>query len=192
MISLDKNKGRKIHARNIEISTYESDSENIIVEGILKEDRLIPVYHHSGEKHPPHTVHHMIVQMLIESLSLTIKEIKVEMPQTPHEDCIQTSNSLQQLSGMRIAPGFISKVKKTLGGINGCLHLTTLVLAMAPAIIQGYWVYQNKEKGDNEISPEMVNDYLIDTCWVWRKDGPLAAELKKMETQVNRLKTEDC
>jgi hypothetical protein len=179
MISLDKSKGRKIHARNIEISTYESDSENIIVEGILKEDRLIPVYHHSGEKHPPHTVHHMIIQMLIEPSSLTIKEIKVEMPQTPHGDCIQTSKSLQQLSGMRIAPGFISKVKKKLGGIKGCLHLTTLLLAMAPAIIQGYWVYRNKKEDNNEISTEMVNDYLIDTCWVWRKDGPLAEELKK-------------
>lgn len=179
MISLNRSKGRKIHARNIEISTYESGSENIIVEGILKEDRLIPVYHHSGEKHPPHTVHHMVIQMQIELLSLTIKEIKVKMPQTPHGDCIQTSNSLQKLIGMRIAPGFISKVKKTLGGINGCLHLTTLLLALAPAIIQGYWVYRNKEEGNNEISPEMVNDYLIDTCWVWRKDGPLAEELKK-------------
>ncbi|OQY13519.1 MAG: hypothetical protein B6I30_02840, partial [Desulfobacteraceae bacterium 4572_187] len=68
------------------------------------------------------------------------------------------------------------------GGINGCLHLTTLVLAMAPAIIQGYWVYRNKEKGDNEISPEILNNYLIDTCWVWRKDGPLLAELRQMNS----------
>jgi len=49
---------------------------------------------------------------------------------------------------------------------------------MAPAVIQGYWVYRNKEKGDNEISLGIINDYLIDTCWVWRKDGPLAEQLK--------------
>ncbi len=85
---------------------------------------------------------------------------------------------LKKLKGLCIAPGFTSKVKKVLGGINGCLHLTTLVLAMAPAVIQGYWVYRNKEKGDNEISLEIINDYLIDTCWVWRKDGPLAEQLK--------------
>jgi hypothetical protein len=179
MTTLNSKKGKKIHTRNIEISTYESDGENIIVEGILKENRLIPFYHHSGKKHPPDTVHHMVIQMLIEASSLCIKEINVEMPETPHEECIQTSNSLQKLSGMLIAPGFISKVKKTLSGINGCLHLTTLVLAMAPAIIQGYWVYRNKEKSDKEISPEIVNDYLINTCWVWRKDGPLAEELKQ-------------
>ncbi|MBW2589222.1 MAG: DUF2889 domain-containing protein [Deltaproteobacteria bacterium] len=179
MSSLNSRKGRKIHTRNIEISTYESGGENIIVEGILKEDRLIPFYQNSGKKHPPQTVHNMIIQILVECSSLTIREINVEMPATPHEDCIQTSNSLQKLKGLRIAPGFTSKVKKALGGINGCLHLTTLVLAMAPAIIQGYWVYRNKEKGDNEISPEIVKDYLIDTCWVWRKDGPLVEELKQ-------------
>jgi len=44
MSALDSSKGRKIHTRNIEISTYESDGENIIVEGILKEDRLISFY----------------------------------------------------------------------------------------------------------------------------------------------------
>ena len=179
MSSLNSSKGRKIHTRNIEICTYESGSENIIVEGRLKEDRLIPFYHNSGEKHPPQTVHNMVIQMLVECSSLTIRKINVEMPGTPHEDCIQTSNSLQKLNGLRIAPGFTSKVKKALGGINGCLHLTTLVLAMAPAIIQGYWVYRNKEKGNNEISPEIVKDYLIDTCWVWRKDGPLVEELQQ-------------
>ena len=182
MSSLNSSKGRKIHTRNIEICTYESGSENIIVEGRLKEDRLIPFYHNFGEKHPHQTVHNMVIQMLVECSSLTIMEINVEMPETPHEECLQTSNSIQKIKGLRISPGFTSKVKKALGGINGCLHLTTLVLAMAPAIIQGYWVYRNKEKGDNEISPEIINDYLIDTCWVWRKDGPLAEELKQMNS----------
>jgi hypothetical protein len=32
---------RKIHTRNIEINTYEYDEENIVVEGILKDDLLI-------------------------------------------------------------------------------------------------------------------------------------------------------
>ena len=179
MSLLDSSKGRKIHTRNIEISTYESGSENIIVEGRLKEDRLIPFYHNSGERHPAETVHNMVISMLVECSSLTIREIIVEMPETPHEECIQTSNSLKKLKGLCIAPGFTSKVKKSLGGINGCLHLTTLVLAMAPAVIQGYWVYRNREKGDNKISPEIVKDYLIDTCLVWRKGGPLAEELKQ-------------
>jgi len=121
MSLLNGSKGRKIHTRNIEICTYESGSENIIVEGRLKEDRLIPFYHNFGEKHPPQTIHHMVIQMLVKCSSLTIKEINVEMPETPHEECIQTANSIQKIKGLSIAPGFTSKVKKALGGIKGCL-----------------------------------------------------------------------
>ena len=75
MSSLNSSKGRKIHTRNIEISTYESGGENIIAEGILKEDRLIAFYHNFGEKHPPQTVHNMVIQMLVECSSLTITHL---------------------------------------------------------------------------------------------------------------------
>ena len=65
---LNSLKGRKIHTRNIQIATYETDTENLIVEGILKDNLLISHYHTSGEKHPPNTVHHMVVRMLIYTL----------------------------------------------------------------------------------------------------------------------------
>ncbi len=171
-------KGRKIHARNIEISTYEYDDEYIVVEGELKEDALIAIYI-SGEKHQPHTVHHMIIRMLIECSSLTIKEINVEMPGIPYDECIETSNSLDKIKGLRISPGFTSKVKKSLKGNKRCVHLTTLLLAMAPAAMQGFWVYSGREPGGNGVSSDMIKGYLIDSCWVWRRDGELVSRLKQ-------------
>ena len=171
-------KGRKIHARNIEISTYEYDDECIVVEGELKEDALIAIYI-SGEKHQPHTVHNMIIRMLIECSSLTIKEINVEMPGIPYDECIETSNSLDMIKGLRISPGFTSKVKKGLKGNKRCVHLTTLLLAMVPAAMQGFWVYSAREPGGNGVSSDMIKDYLIDSCWVWRGDGELVSRLKQ-------------
>ena len=87
---LNSLKGRKIHTRNIQISTYETDTENLIVEGILKDNLLISHYHTSGEKQPPITVHHMVVRMLIETASFKIKDIEVEMPVFPQKDCWET------------------------------------------------------------------------------------------------------
>ena len=171
-------KGRKIHARNIEISTYEYDDEYIVVEGELKEDALIAIYI-SGEKHQPHTVHNMIIRMLIKCSSLTIKEINVEMPGIPYDECIETSNSLDMIKGLRISPGFTSKVKKSLKGNKRCVHLTTLLLAMAPAVMQGFWVYSARDLGGNGVSSNMIKDYLIDSCWVWRRDGELVSRLKQ-------------
>lgn len=175
---IDKNKGKRIHTRNIEISTFDDDDDHIVVEGRLQDDRLVPSYHISGQKRPPQIVHHMIIQMRIDCGNLSIKDIHVDMPGVPHEECDQTAESLQKIKGMRIVPGFTSNVKRLLGGKQGCLHLTTLVLAMAPAILQGFWSFRNRHPESRKISPELMEDYLIDTCWVWRKEGPLIKRLQ--------------
>jgi len=177
MHSLEQRKGDKIHTRNMEISTYDGGDNHIIVEGRLRDDRLVSTYHISGKKRPPQNVHHMIVRMCIECASLSIKEVHVDMPGVPHEECDQLAESLQKLEGIRIVPGFTSRVKKLLGGKQGCLHLTTLVLAMAPAIMQGFWAFRSRTPEIGKISPELVEKYLLDTCWVWRKEGPLAEQL---------------
>lgn len=177
MQSLAQRKGEKIHTRNMEIATYEGGDGLVIVEGRLRDDRLVPTYHISGEKRPPQNIHHMIVRMGIDCASLSIRGVEVDMPGTPQNECRQTAESLQQLNGIRIVPGFTSRVKKVLGGRQGCLHLTTLVLAMAPAILQGFWAFKSRTPDIGKISPELIERYLLDTCWVWRKEGPLAAQL---------------
>lgn len=179
MSLLKRSSSRKIHTRTIEMSTYETDKGDIIVEGILKDNRLIPYYRPSGEKRPPHTVHHMVIRMRIGASSFSIEDIEAEMPEIPQDECPQTSENLLKIKGMKIAPGFTEKVKKRLGGINGCSHLTALVHAMASAAVQGIWVYNSRKPENAGMSLDMLDEYLINTCWVWRKDGPLETRLKK-------------
>ncbi len=176
----NQHKGKKIHTRNIEISTYEYDEKNIVVEGILKDDLLIPIYV-SGKERQPHSPHHMIIKILIEHSSLTIKNINVEMPTVPYDWCRETSDSLDPIKGLKIEPGFTSKVKKILGENKRCLHLTTLLLAIVPTVMQGYWTYNARKPNAADAPSGMIENYLIDTCWVWRNDGPL----------VNRSKQKD-
>ena len=177
MNSIGRRKGEKIHTRRMEISTYDGGDNQIIVEGRLRDDRLVSTYHISGRKRPPQNVHHMIIQMCIDCTTIAIRDIHADMPGVPHNECDQTAQSLQRLKGVRIVPGFTSRVKKTLGGTRGCVHLTTLVLAMAPAVLQGFWAFRSRTPDINTISSGMIENYLLDTCWVWRKDGPLAKEL---------------
>lgn len=172
---------RKIHKRNIDISTYHYDEKHIVVEGILKDDILIPIYT-SGEKHPPHSPHHMMIQMLIESSSLIIQKINVEMPGIPYEWCKETSDSLDSIKGLKIEPGFTSKVKQILRENRKCLHLTTLLLSMVPTVMQGYWTFNARKTCGGKVSSGMIEDYLVDTCWVWRKDGPRLNMLNRTKT----------
>jgi len=169
---------KKIHTRNIEISTYEYDAENIVVEGILKDDVLIPIYV-SGKKRQPHTPHHMKIQILIECSSFIIRKINVEMPTIPYDWCKETTDSLDAIKGLKIEPGFTSKVKKILREGKRCLHLTTLLLAIVPTVMQGYWTFNARKSGAGEVPSGIIEDYLIDTCWVWRKDGPRVKGFKK-------------
>jgi len=64
------------------------------------------------------------------------------------------------------------------GGIKGCVHLTTLLLSMAPAALQGYWIFEARKIQRSEEPVLDIEKYLVDACWAWRKDGPLAKSLK--------------
>ena len=95
-------------------------------------------------------------------------------------------NSLNEIKGLNIAPGFTSKVKKIAGGIKGCVHLTTLLLSMAPAALQGYWIFEARGKDRKENSEFDIEKYLFDTCWAWRKEGPIAESFIKQNKKKRK------
>ena len=174
-MNLKQHKKKIIHTRQIEISTYTCDEKSLIVEGVLKDDRMIPYHTISDEIKPAGTIHHIIIRMRIDTGSLVIKEIEAEMPTIPREECPETMKALEKIRGMKIRPGFTSKVKKMIGGNRGCVHLATLLMAMAPASFQGNRTHQASRPFDKkEISRDMLETYLIDSCMLWRKGGPLA------------------
>jgi len=177
MNSLKQVKGEQVHNRNINISTYECEKGGIIVEGELKDNRMKSYYKISGEQAIPGMVHHMIIRMHVIGPPLTINDIEAEMPGVPRDECRETINSLNIVKGMNISPGFTLKIKTIFGGPTGCSHLTALLLAMAPAAVQGSWSHYARKPLPDEFSPDLMNQYLIDTCWVWRREGKFAKEL---------------
>ena len=169
---------QKIHNRNLDISSYIVDDEHILITGELKEQNLITIYPKSGETYEPRVFHHMQIQLLTKTAELKIEDIHVKIPEAPHDDlCREMENSLDEIKGLVIARGFTSKIKKIAGGVKGCVHLTTLLLSMAPAVLQGYWIYEARKEQKEAESTFEIEKYLIDTCWAWRKDGPLAQKL---------------
>jgi hypothetical protein len=111
-----RTKGPIIHNRKIDITTYEGAPDSVVVEGILHDERLVETYRPTGDKHPPGTVHHMIIRMEIKGPKLTIEDIEVEMPTIPYEACLETLDTLNQLKGMPIVAGFTAKVKNLSAG----------------------------------------------------------------------------
>lgn len=180
MSLLEKMQKNKIHSRHIDISTCAYGREGIIIQGQLKDDRLQPHYNFEGRRIDPFTVHHLVIRMLVVGNELTIKEIEAEMPGVPREECPETAKSLDRIKGWKIAPGFTERVKAEIGGTAGCVHLTALLLAMAPAVVQGYWACRSLKPIDRNVPPHLLEQYLIDTCWVWRREGDRAKALMAM------------
>ena len=176
--------GEKISTRRILINAYSVNESKIVVEGNLVDDRSVDYILTSGEKRSPGSVHDMIIRLLIKGPDLTIEDIEVELPGVPRDDCRETINSLEPIKGLRIASGFTAKVKSLAGGRLGCAHLVALLLAMAPAAVQGFWVNGARKMAsvDSIADPEnqeLVEEYLKNTCWVWREDGPRFKKLTK-------------
>jgi hypothetical protein len=178
MTPLEKLKQTPVHTRQINVHTYACSHDSIIVEGELKDDRLQPYYRLSGEKCDPHTVHQLVIRMQVSGPNLRIVEIESEFRQFPRDECPETAASVQRLKGWKIAPGFTQKTRDALGGKAGCVHLTSLLLSMASAAVQGFWSYHARNPIKEPISPAIMDKFLMDTCWVWRQDGPLAQETK--------------
>ena len=179
MQSIRQSKGKKLHTRNIEITTYDYDGQRIIVEGFLKDDRFHESRLVTGEKFPSGVIHHMSIRLLVNCSNLVIEDIDVDMISVPREVCRETLECLAPIKGLIITRGFTAKVKKLAGGKKGCTHLVELLLVMASAAIQGFAAYQAQNPDLDRNHLDMMALYLVNTCHVWRDDGPLIHLLKK-------------
>ncbi len=172
-------KGEKIQNRKIDISTYECNNTHVLVYGELKDSRLVPTYTVEGKPRDASMIHHMRICIKVALASLEIDEIEVELPVTPHDECAEMKESLDRIRGLSISPGFTSEVRRRVGGRKGCIHLTTLLLAMAPAVLQGYWVHMDRNPEQRELSGEHMEQFLVDSCYVWRREGALTEKIAR-------------
>jgi len=172
---------KPVHRRGIEMHSYPLEDGSLIVEGRLKDDQLTPGYRWDGERRPAGTVHEICVRILVGEWPLRILDAEAEMEQIPHELCPTTQESVRKIIGMTIAAGFSNEVRRRLGGIRGCAHMTFLVMAMGPAAIHGFWTMKSKTRRPLPKSLEEFSglSMLMNSCSLWRKDGPMLRYIKE-------------
>ena len=176
--------GEKLHQRNITVETYNYDEHRIIVEGVLKDDRLKAYHMITGDILPPGDIHHMSIRLLVNCATLAIEDIDVGLMCVPETACMETLGCLDAIKGLTITKGFTSKVKKIAGGKSGCTHLLELLLVMAPATFQGLIAYRAQRP--SVFDPARAKYFmgiLADTCFAWSQDGPFMKKFRELLDQ---------
>ncbi|UCF82503.1 MAG: DUF2889 domain-containing protein [Desulfobacteraceae bacterium] len=178
---IDLVKNAPVHERRLEFRTYPLEDDRLIVEGWLRDERLVPGYHRNGESRPTGVVHWMCVRLLIGGWPVTILDAEAEMPDIPHELCPTTLESVKRIVGLSIVSGYSEEVHKRLGGVQGCAHLTHLIVTMGPAALHGYWTHQSRQRRP---IPRFLDEFqglttLINSCKLWKEDGPLMQMIRE-------------
>jgi len=166
-----------VHERSVTIRSYDLGSHKILMEGRLVDNRFRPGSRDDyfiGSK----IIHDLTVRLVIQGPDLVICEASGAMNRHPHEECPETLPGFSELINMKIRPGFTEKLKSMLGGAQGCAHLNTLVINLVQASLQGYFsAYSRFHAQDDSLDATIRR--LVDTCHVWRSDGPLAKSIKR-------------
>jgi hypothetical protein len=163
-----------VHNREVSIRTYDLGNHRILIEGRLVDHRYRPTHNETEEL--PKIVHDMVVRLKVKGPGMLIEEAEAQMPHHPKEECTMVLPWIGKLAGMRVAKGFTAKVKEIIGNTKGCAHLTSLVISMGPAVVQGYWAAYAVGREKISLRDEAVKK-IVNTCYVWREDGPIVKEL---------------
>ncbi len=164
-----------VHSRDISIRTFDLGGNRILVEGRLKDHRHRPKGKEAVQG--SFLVHDMVVRLTVKGPEMIIDGLEAEMPHHPRQSCTDVLPWMQRLVGERIVSGFTQKVKELVGNSKGCAHLTSLLLTLGPAAVQGFWAAYGVDSRQISWGDPRIR-MVVNTCYLWRDDGPLVQQLK--------------
>jgi len=169
---------RLMHRRSIECTGYLRNDGLWEVEARLVDTKPFTQRDHfRGELQPGDPVHDIGVRLAVDD-ALTI-EAETTMRATPFPTCVDVEPILQRLVGERIGPGWRDLVRRKIGRLETCTHLSEL---LGPAVTTLYQTMSYGKTPDGRSSLEDQRGareppFFLGGCHSWRTDGLVVAEL---------------
>ena len=163
-----------IFKREINLEVEEGEGDMLAISGTLKDTRL------------GRPLHEIRVRAEMDLEDGRISLLEGEMPHIPREDCRHALDTLSDLVGEKIEPGFTQLVRDVVGSSRGCSHLAVLVTNLGHMSVQGRGALTVAKWGENEeamrrLRKQAVQLGIIGNCYAWREDGPL---MKQMRAEI--------
>jgi hypothetical protein len=182
MTDINEDSGRRrrlMHRRSIECAGYLRDDGLWEVEARLLDTKPFAQHDHfRGELLPGDPVHDIGLRLAVDD-SLTIREAQAMMRATPYPTCIDVEPILQRLVGERIGKGWREIVRRKIGRLETCTHLSELLGPAVTTLFQTMTHGKSPEGRDAMDNHRTVSErpFFIDGCHSWRTDGPVVAEI---------------
>jgi hypothetical protein len=122
-------------------------------------------------------VHNIIIELVINIDTLEIIKAEGQSVKVPFSECKEAINNIQNIIGIKLNAGMSNKLGESLGGRNGCIHLSEVAIEtarLAANVIFGLRC-GGKEWRDGKLSDvefwEGVKPKLRGTCRVFPIDN---------------------
>ncbi len=176
-----------LHTRDYRVDAYRAGPTTLRLRGQLRDTKPDGLWV-LVEDDKPMTIHHMIVDLIIEVPSLEITAAIPVMETRPHHECREILGRYEGLVGLSIARGFTHKVRELFGGPRGCTHVTMLLQAMAPVALQSIFSFMEPEPDGAPVDVRRRDEQRRvhfernrGSCHVWADDGPMFNRLEAGE-----------
>ena len=171
----------KQHTRHMECCGYEREDGLFDIEGHLVDTKTY-AFESSwrGTMEPGMPVHEMWIRLTIDSKML-IREVETVTDYGPFPICPDVTPNFKRLEGVRIGPGWNSKVRELVGGVEGCTHIVEMLAQVATT---GYQTLVRKRMRDRErkeaegkAGPRRAPPMLLNTCHAWSTEGEVVKKI---------------
>ena len=142
---------KRLHERTARYEGFARDDGLFDIEARLTDVKDHDTTLLSGVRPAGEPVHDMWVRVTIDA-SLTIQALEARMDAVPYPGgCDKIEAAYGRLVGTNLLQGFRKTLKDTLGGVDGCTHLTELLGYLPTAAVQTFAGLKNREdEGDQK------------------------------------------
>src|SRR5258708_39717240 len=126
----------RLHTRQIECQGYQRTDGLWDIEAHMTDRKSYSCpSDERGEVTAGTPIHDMWVRVILDD-DFHIRAIEAVTDASPYQLCPTITPNFQRLVGLRIGPGFNTRVRERLGGTEGCTHLVELMGPLATTAFQ--------------------------------------------------------
>ena len=159
------------HTRQIECRGYRREDGLWDIEGHLTDVKSYAFDNaYRGRIDAGVPIHDMWVRLTVDA-DLMVRAAQAETLAGPYRVCPNAAPAVEKLAGLTIGPGWRGKLRRRIGGTQGCTHIVEMLQPLATVAFQTIFADRRQWNVKTEEQSNVGKPPQIDSCYALRSDG---------------------